>query len=127
MARRLLIHASTAAILFCLFLAAVPAAFAHAHPVTMTPAKDSTVTAPTEISVFFSEALEPKFSTLQLQDSMGMVVSKATAVIDPKDAKHLTLALPTLAPGVYTVNWVSVATDGHRMPGKYSFTVTAKH
>jgi len=108
-----------------IMLIAAPMAFAHAHPVTMTPAKDSTVTAPTEISIFFSEALEPKFSTLQLQDSTGMVVSKATTVLDPKDAKHLTLALPTLTPGVYTVNWVSVATDGHRMPGKYSFTVTA--
>jgi methionine-rich copper-binding protein CopC len=126
MARRFAIPA-TAAILFCLFLAVVPTAFAHAHPVTMTPAKDSTVTAPTQISVFFSEALEPKFSKLELQDSMGMVVSKAAAVIDPKDPKHLTLALPVLPPGVYTVNWVSVATDGHRMPGKYSFTITAPH
>ncbi len=107
----------------CAMLVAVPMAFAHAHPVTMTPAKDSTVTEPKEISVIFSEALEPKFSTLALQDSMGMVVSKAHSVADPKDAKRLTLALPTLAPGVYTVIWVSVADDGHKEQGKYSFTV----
>ena len=104
-------------------LVAVPMAFAHAHPVTMTPAKDSTVTAPKEVSIVFSEELDGKFSTLELQDSMGMVVSKTKAVLDPKDAKHLTLALPALAPGVYTVNWVSVATDGHKLTGKYSFTV----
>ncbi len=110
------------ALLF-LLLVAVPAAFAHAHPVTMTPAKDSTVSAPGEVSMTFSEALEPKLSLLELQDNMGMTLSKAASVLDPKDAKHLTLALPTLAPGAYTVHWVSVATDGHRLEGKYSFTV----
>jgi hypothetical protein len=89
----------------------------------MTPAKDSTVTAPKEVSIIFSEELDGKFSTLALQDSMGMVMSKTKAVLDPKDAKHLTLALPALAPGVYTVNWVSVASDGHKEQGKYSFTV----
>jgi copper resistance protein C len=107
----------------CAMLVAVPMAFAHAVPVTMTPAKDSTVSAPTEISVVFSEVLEPKFSSLELQDSMGMVVSKAKSVADPKNAKRLTLALPTLAPGVYTVHWVSTADDGHKAQGKYSFTI----
>jgi methionine-rich copper-binding protein CopC len=81
------------------------------------------VSAPTEVSIVFSEDLEPKFSTLELQDSTGAVVSKVPSLADPKDAKHLTLALPTLTPGVYTVSWVSVATDGHKLAGKYSFNV----
>jgi len=113
----------TVATFLFVFLVAAPAALAHSHPVTMTPAKDSTISAPTEVSVIFSEDLEPKFSSLELQDSMGMVISKTPSVLDPKDAKHLTLALPTLAPGVYTVHWISVAADGHRLEGKYNFTV----
>jgi len=113
----------TVATLLFVFLVAAPAALAHSHPVTMTPAKDSTISAPTEVSVIFSEDLEPKFSSLELQDSMGMVIGKTPSVLDPKDAKHLTLALPTLAPGVYTVHWISVAADGHRLEGKYNFTV----
>jgi hypothetical protein len=120
MLKRTFLRLSLAA---CAMLIAVPMAFGHAMPVKMTPAKDSTVSAPTEVSIEFSEALDPKFSTLGLEDSMGKVVSKAKSVLDPKNANHLTLALPTLAPGVYTVNWVSVATDGHRETGKYSFTV----
>jgi methionine-rich copper-binding protein CopC len=123
MMRHLLKSTRSTAAFLLLSLAAVPAALAHSHPVAMTPAKDSTVSAPTEVSVNFSEALEPKFSMLELQDSKGMVVSKTPSMLDAKDAKHLTLALPTLAPGVYTVHWVSVATDGHRLEGKYSFTV----
>ncbi len=105
-----------------LALAAVPA-FAHSHPVTMNPAPDSIVAAPAELSVEFSEGLEPKFSSLKLLDANGSVVSKASSVLDPKDNKHMTLALPHLAPGVYTVEWMSSSLDGHRMSRKYSFTV----
>jgi len=107
----------------CTVLLAAAPAFAHSHPVTMTPAKDSTVSAPTQVSIIFSEALEPKFSSIKLEDSTGAVVSKAASVLDPANAKHLTLALPKLAPGVYTVDWVSSSVDGHRLQGKYSFTV----
>ncbi len=105
-----------------LVLAAVPA-FAHSHPVSMTPAKDAVTGAPTEVSILFSEDLEPKFSTLALEDSAGAIVSKEKAVLDPANAKHLSLALPKLAPGVYTVDWVSSSVDGHTLKGKYSFTV----
>jgi methionine-rich copper-binding protein CopC len=107
---------------FALVLAAVPA-FAHSHPVSMTPAKDAVTGAPTEISIVFSEDLEPKFSTLAVEDSTGVIVSKQKAVLDPANAKHLTLALPKLAAGVYTVDWVSSSADGHTLKGKYSFTV----
>jgi methionine-rich copper-binding protein CopC len=89
----------------------------------MSPAKDAAVSAPTVVSVMFSEALEPKFSTMELQDDKGTVVSKVPSAVDPADAKHMTLALPTLAPGVYSVHWVTVALDGHKLAGTYSFTV----
>ena len=105
-----------------LVFAAAPA-FAHSHPVTMTPAPDSVVTAPTEVSIIFSEDLEPKFSSLKLKDSSGNVVSKQASVLDPKNAKHMTLALPKLAPGVYTLEWMSSSTDGHRLSRSYTFTV----
>jgi methionine-rich copper-binding protein CopC len=105
-----------------LILAAAPA-FAHSHPVTMTPAPNSTVTAPTEVSILFSEDLEPKFSSLKLKNTAGELVSKEASVLDPKDAKHMTLALPKLPPGVYTLEWMSSSTDGHRLSRSYNFTI----
>jgi methionine-rich copper-binding protein CopC len=106
-----------------LVLAAVPA-FAHAVPKQMTPAPDSTVSAPTEISMTFSEDLEPKFSVIKLLDSAGTVVSKQASVLDPANAKHLTLALPKGLPaGLYTVQWTSSATDGHKLSRSYTFTI----
>ncbi len=105
-------------------LAATPLpALAHAHPKSMTPAANATVSAPTELSVVFSEALEPKFSKLELVDDKGAVLSKNSSTVDPADHKHMTLPLPKLSAGVYHVHWVSAAMDGHRMDGEYSFTV----
>jgi len=105
-----------------LVLATVPA-FAHAVPKAMTPAPDSTVSAPTEISMTFSEELEPKFSVIKLLDNTGAVVSKGASALDPADAKHMTLPLPRLPAGVYTVQWTSSATDGHRLSRTYTFTI----
>jgi methionine-rich copper-binding protein CopC len=105
---------------FALLLAAL--AFAHSEPVSMVPAANSTVSAPASVTVHFSEELEPKFSKLTLANAAGKVVSKDPSVVSA-DAKVMTLPLPTLVAGVYTVNWVSVALDSHRAQGKYKFTV----
>lgn len=108
---------------FLLALAlAVPAAFAHTHPTQMMPAADSTVSAPASIMIHFSEAMEPKFSSMTLSDAGGRVVNKEPSMVSP-DAKMMTLPLPRLAPGVYTVNWVAVAVDTHCSQGDYKFTV----
>jgi methionine-rich copper-binding protein CopC len=109
----------------CALLVAATPALAHSHPTKMSPEKEATVSAPKEISVEFSEGLEPKFSSLTLLDDKGTVVSKVPSVLDPADNKHMTLALPSLVPGVYTVKWVTASTDGHNLAGSYNFTVAA--
>jgi methionine-rich copper-binding protein CopC len=116
---------STIAVLLCIFLIAVPAAFAHTHPVSMTPAANSTIAPPDSITINFSGDLEPKFSSITLTNASGKVVSVAKSVVSSTDAKVMTLALPKLPAGVYTVNWVAVAVDSHREKGDYKFTITA--
>jgi len=98
-------------------------AFAHSRPKTMSPEPNSTIDSPAEISVYFTEALEPKFSSLQLTDAEGKVLSKDASKPDAADSKHLSLPLPKLAPGIYYVHWVTASADGHRMNGDYKFTV----
>jgi hypothetical protein len=105
-------------------LAATPDALAHAHPKVMVPAADSSGPSPATISITFSEAVEPKFSSLNVTDEEGKKkFNTAASTLSPGDPKTLTLALPPLSPGPYKVHWVSVATDGHRMEGEYQFTV----
>ena len=106
-----------------LVISTVPA-FAHAVPKAMTPAPNSTVSAPTEISMTFSEDLDAKFSVIKLVDAKGTTVSTEAAALDPKNTKHLILALPKGLPaGLYTINWTSCAIDGHKLSRSYTFTI----
>ncbi len=99
------------------------AAFAHARPKIMNPAPGSTVASPASISIIFSEALEPKFSSITVTDGSGKLQNKVASQPSSSDPKELTLALPRLSPGVYTVHWATAAVDGHRAEGQYNFSV----
>jgi len=102
---------------------AVPSAVAHARPKVMLPTPDSVGPSPAMVSITFSEAVEPKFSSINVTDEQGKKFNTASSMPAAGDPKTLTLALPGLPPGGYLVHWVSVADDGHRMEGEYKFTV----
>ena len=103
-------------------LVAVPALWAHAAPVSMTPAANSVVSAPENLTIHFSEELEQKLCTIAVTDASGHAVTKAAASAGT-DAKTMTVKLLPLSPGVYNVHWVAVSTDTHRSQGDYKFTV----
>ncbi|MGT2472137.1 copper resistance CopC family protein [Paraburkholderia terrae] len=67
--------------------------------------------------------LEPAFSSLTVTDASGKQVNTSKAVVDAQDHDAISLALPALQSGRYTVHWVAVASDGHRTHGDYSFEV----
>ena len=99
-------------------------AHAHAHPSHQLPSAGSTVTTTQNtVAIDFDEGVEPAFSSITVTDALGKVVSNGKAAIDPANNKHLSVALNPLAPGIYAVAWVAVATDGHRTQGHYTFTV----
>ncbi len=98
-------------------------AFAHARPKVASPAANATVEAPKEVSIEFTEAVDPKFSSLQLLGADGKVIQTQPTVADAADHAHLRLPLPQLAPGTYTVHWVTSALDGHHLDGSYNFMV----
>jgi copper transport protein len=80
--------------------------------------------APAQIELFFSEALEPGFSTITVLDTNGIQVDNADARVDPTDPTHLTVSLRSLADGVYTASWqVLSAVDGHVTAGAFPFAV----
>ena len=106
-----------------LVLMLTQSAFAHAHPKTMAPAPDSTGPAPTRISITFSEAVEPKFSSIKLTNTEGKSVDPEASKPVPGDPATITLAVPSLLPGTYVVHWANVSVDGHRLQGSYKFTV----
>lgn len=99
-------------------------AWAHATLQSATPAKDAEVSpAPREVILHFNEKLEAVFSSIKVIDSAGKAVTAEKAAVDASDPSMLKVAVPALAPGKYTVQFVVVGHDGHRRKGDYSFTV----
>ncbi|CAB3648763.1 copper homeostasis periplasmic binding protein CopC [Paraburkholderia rhynchosiae] len=98
-------------------------AFAHAHLVSSEPAANAEVVAPTEVTIHFTEPLEPAFSKIALADAKGRTAAHAESQVDKQDARAMHLPLPQLSAGRYAVHWIAVATDGHRTQGDFGFTV----
>ncbi len=97
-------------------------AFAHAHLSSAAPAENTTVAAPGQVSLGFTEALERSFSTIEVQDSAGRRVDEG-AYRTEADPARLTVGLPKLPGGVYKVIWHATSVDTHRTEGSFTFTV----
>jgi methionine-rich copper-binding protein CopC len=106
-----------------LLLSVVPAS-AHAHLAHATPAAGSTVaTAPKELLLWFTEKLEPAFSTVEVHNAQGAVVQSGKAQVDRADGTELRIPLNALPPGTYLVSWRVLSVDTHRTQGSFSFSV----
>jgi copper resistance protein C len=117
-------HISMKRLVLAAMMLATPAiAYAHAHLKTATPAAGSTVaTAPEAVTIDFTEGVEPRFSTITVQDAQGNRVDKNDVHIVDGNT-HLAVGLTALQPGVYTVTWHATAVDTHKTDGSFSFTV----
>ena len=102
----------------------VGTAQAHAHLRTSAPAVGGTVQAsPPEVAITFTEGVEPRFSTIEVQDAAGQRVDRNDAHTAPADNKVFSVGLPQLAPGTYTVVWHATAVDTHKTEGTFQFTI----
>ncbi len=99
------------------------AASAHVFPQTQIPGAGVTVASPAQVAITFDGPLEPTFSSLKVDNAAGTQVNTAKSHVDPKRPDVMSVALPPLAAGRYTVHWAAVASDGHRTHGDYPFNV----
>src|SRR5580700_7052849 len=98
-----------------LFLAIHSQAWAHAFLDHADPKVGSTITnSPPVIKVWFTQELEPVFSSVEVQDVEGKQVDKKDLHLDNKDKTLLIVSLPHLSDGTYTVIWHVVSVDTHR-------------
>ncbi len=94
---------------------------AHAHLEKSTPADGSTLTtAPAAFEATFSEAARLTALSIQKGQEPRQAVKDLPATV----GVTLRVALPALAPGVYTVVWRAVAADGHVSSGAVHFTIS---
>ncbi|GAB3627621.1 Copper resistance protein C [Pandoraea terrae] len=99
-------------------------AVAHGKLENSVPAADSAVAvSPGALRLTFNENLESAFSTIKVTDSSGTPVTQEKAKIDASNPHVLTLAVPKLASGAYTVQWAVMTADAHKTKGTYAFKV----
>lgn len=103
------------------------AAPAEAHAVLVRSSPESRAQlpqAPASIEMWFSEPLEPGFSTIELFASNGEPVELAGLRVDPADDHHLSALTTGLEPDIYTAVYRTLSTrDGHEWSGSLTFTV----
>jgi len=97
----------------------VATAHAHAHLAAAVPAEGSSGKAPEHIVLSFSEAARITVMTLQREGEEPRKLSPLPEAM----AARITVPLPKLLPGNYTLSWRAVSDDGHVVPGVLHFTV----
>ena len=112
------------AALAAITVALAPTAAAHAFLDHASPPVGGTVgKPPPEVTVWFSEPLEPAFSTLRVLDKDGKPVDRGDRKPASGDRKAMRVSVPPLAPGTYTVKWRALSVDTHVTEGDFTFRV----
>jgi len=107
-----------------LLLLGVTQAGAHAFLERADPRVGSTVrTPPTLVRLWFTEKLEPAFSSVRVVNGTGDQVDKGDAQVDPTAPKQLWVSLPPLPAGTYKVIWRVLSVDTHVTEGNFTFRI----
>ena len=117
---------ATGCVAAALLLYALPAQ-AHAFLDHSDPAVGSTVPAtPAVIHLWFTQQLEPAFSSVTVTDPSGATMNAELAAVDSSNGSELDVKLKPLAPGTYTVKWHVLSVDTHTTEGDFTFHVGGK-
>jgi copper resistance protein C len=100
-------------------------AFAHAFLQNANPPVGSDVaTSPPELSILFTEGVEPMFCKIEVDGPTGAAVATGKPHVAPDNDRRLVITIPKLTPGTYKVTWHATSVDTHKTEGTYKFTVT---
>src|SRR6201996_9323188 len=94
---------------------------AHAFLDHAEPRVGSTVpTAPREVVLFYTQNLEPAFSSVEVSDANGARVDQGKPRIS---ASTMRVGVKPLPPGTYRVRWQVLSVDTHTTEGNFTFRV----
>jgi methionine-rich copper-binding protein CopC len=97
---------------------------AHAFLDHSDPAVGSTIPkSPAVIHLWFTQQVEPAFSSVTVTDQSGASMNDAAAAIDPSNPSELDVNLKPLPAGTYTVKWHVLSVDTHTTEGDFTFHV----
>jgi copper resistance protein C len=112
---------------FIAVLSLLPLAFgatgaqAHAFLDHASPLVGSTVpTAPSELTLWFTQNLEPAFSNVQVTGPSGARIDQGRPQIS---GNTMRVGIKAAGPGAYHVHWHALSVDTHTTQGSFSFHV----
>ena len=101
-----------------------PSARAHAFLDHASLAVGSSVpTAPAVVTLWFTQDVEPAFSSVTITNEAGQRVDLGSAHIPQGSPAVLQIGLKPLPRGRYTVSWRVVSVDTHPTEGTFTFEV----
>jgi methionine-rich copper-binding protein CopC len=104
-----------------LLLLATGEASAHALLDHAEPRVGNTVaTAPREVTLWFTQKLEPAFSSITVTNSAGQRVDAGKTRVS---GNQMSVSLRSGSAGTYRVNWRVLSVDTHRTDGSFTFRV----
>jgi copper resistance protein C len=77
-------------------------------------------TAPREVTLWFTQKLEPAFSTITVTDSAGKRVDTGKTRVS---GSQMSVSLRQGGSGTYRVNWRVLSVDTHTTDGSFTFQV----
>lgn len=95
-------------------------AFAHAFLDHASPRVGSTVAAaPQELTLWFTQKLEPAFSSVEVTGPNGSSIGRKAQV----SGNTMRVGIKSAGPGAYHVHWQALSVDTHKTQGSFTFTV----
>jgi methionine-rich copper-binding protein CopC len=114
-------HRSVILIIPLLLLLVTGEASAHAFLDHAQPRVGNTVaTAPREVTLWFTQKLEPAFSSIAVTNAAGQRVDTGKTRVS---GNQMSVSLRSGGAGTYRVNWRVLSVDTHTTDGSFTFQV----
>ena len=111
--------------LLAFFFSEIKFIYGHAILEYSEPARRSVLyRPPNKIILTFNERIEESFAKIKImdyQDKLILTNQKASNLKD--DKKSIFITIPELSEGVYFIQYEVISVDGHKVKGRYKFTI----
>ena len=114
------------ALVACIATVFIPeTASAHANLAEASPKPSEELNEPPQrVIIWFTEPIEPAFSSISVLDPSGSDVTAGETQFEPTEPTAMWVPLASLDNGTFTVVWQNVSSvDGHKVIGSFLFAV----
>jgi methionine-rich copper-binding protein CopC len=117
---------ASAVLLSLVVVASAQRAAGHGVLLESVPRASETVAVVTRLDLRFNSRIEPAFSEVRLTGPSNERIALPTGRSEATERGRITVVLPALAPGPYTVHWRVFTVDGHLSHGRFAFRVAER-